>query len=111
MHEVDEALATARRTGEVFALGEVQRLRGEILVARRDRVLAAECFHAALATARAQGARMLELRAATCYAQLLVNQRQHVHARQLLQPVCASFSDQPQTREINDARTLLAQLS
>ena len=109
--EVEEALATARRTEEGFALAELQRLRGEIFLARGERHLAAECFDAALATARTQGARMLELRAAMAYAQLLVSQGRHEQARQLLEPVCASFSEEMPTQDIARARVLVAELS
>ena len=108
--EVEEALATARRTEEGFALAEIQRLRGEIFLARGEEHSAAECFDAALATARAQGARMLELRAATAYARLLVTHERQEQARQLLEPVCSSFSEELPTRDITDARVLVVQI-
>ena len=111
LREVDEALATARRTEEGFALAEIQRLRGEIFLARGEGRSAAECFDAALATARAQGARMLELRAAAAYARVLVSHGRQEQALQLLEPVCALFSEELPTRDITDARALVAQLS
>ena len=53
---------------------------------------------------------MLELRAATALARLLVSDRRQEQARQLLEPVCASFSEELPTRDITDARALVVQL-
>jgi class 3 adenylate cyclase/tetratricopeptide (TPR) repeat protein len=110
MREVEEALAAVRRTEEAFAVAEVQRVRGEIFWALHEERSAVECFDAALATARAQGARMLELRATTSYAQVLVDRGRNERARQLLEPMCASFSAEPPTPDIAQARALAAQL-
>lgn len=108
--EVEEALATTRRTEEGFALAETQRLRGEIFIARGDRHSATAYFDAALATARSQGARMFELRASTTYAQLLASEGSYAQARQLLEPACVAFSEELPTRDIDHARTLVTQL-
>jgi hypothetical protein len=62
---LDDALATARATGEQFCVPEILRLRAGVL--RRSRLVeqAASDYDEAVQVARAQGARMLELRALT----------------------------------------------
>jgi tetratricopeptide (TPR) repeat protein len=65
---LDEAMTVAESTGECMYQAEVCRLRGEYLLTpgrnRADVEAAEACFEQALATARRQGARSLELRAA-----------------------------------------------
>jgi predicted ATPase len=109
--EAQDALATALRTEERFAVAELERLQGEIALARGQASTAAECFDSALATARAQAARMLELRAATARAQLLASQGEQARALRLLEPICVSFAQEPHTRDIAQARALVQQLS
>ena len=111
LHEVEAGLAISRRTAESFADAELQRLHGEISLARGDRYEAIQCFEASLATARAQGARMLELRTATYYARLLVNQQREEQALQLLEPIFASFSGELETPDIAQAKSLMQELS
>jgi tetratricopeptide (TPR) repeat protein len=109
MREADEALALADRTEEAFAVAELQRLRGEILWGH-DAQGAADCFHAALATARAQGARMLELRAAVSLARLWQRQAKVYEARDILAPVYNWFTEGLGTKDLTDAKVLLDQL-
>jgi predicted ATPase len=76
---VDEALAEVERTGERWWESEIRRLKGDLILKAPSRVAgqgrpgaaaAAECFEQALAVARRQGARSLELRAALGLARL-----------------------------------------
>lgn len=60
---VDEALTTARRTGEVFCEAEILRVRGRLLAVGGHTDQAAVEFGSAAATARLQHARSLELKA------------------------------------------------
>jgi predicted ATPase len=64
---VDEALDLSRRTGEGLYEAELHRLRGELCLPERPQE-AEQCFRHALAIARRQEARSLELRAATSLA-------------------------------------------
>lgn len=68
---LDDADRAAATTGERLAEAEGHRLRGELLTGRADGA-AEECLRKALATARGQHARALELRAAASLGRLLV---------------------------------------
>jgi predicted ATPase len=64
-----EALATAPQTGEQWWDAELHRLKGELLLRQATPPEEAEtCFHQALASARQQEARSLELRAVVSLA-------------------------------------------
>jgi class 3 adenylate cyclase len=67
---LDHALATARRTGEQFCEAEILRVRGGVWRRARQLEAAARDYEEAVAVARRQGARMLELRALTDWAGL-----------------------------------------
>jgi class 3 adenylate cyclase/tetratricopeptide (TPR) repeat protein len=112
-----EALETLRSALEFAALTDIRywdadllRIQGEILLgdgslAGRDsgeRLLAR-----ALQTARAQGARSLELRAATSLARLLRERGESERARTLLAPICRSFPQELETPDLEAARSLL----
>jgi hypothetical protein len=62
---LDDALATARTTGEEFCVPEILRLRAGVLRRGRQVARAASDYQEAVQVARTQGARMLELRALT----------------------------------------------
>ena len=61
----------ARKNGEVFALADLQRLTGRLLLKTGSPREAREAFEEAIATARRQGARLYLLRAARDLAQIL----------------------------------------
>jgi len=65
-----EALQLSRTTGERFCEAEILRLRGDVLVALGDHAASENEYRSAVELARAQGARMLELRALTSWARL-----------------------------------------
>jgi tetratricopeptide (TPR) repeat protein len=64
-----EALQLCRTTGERFCEAEILRQRGQAFAALGDESQAEDAYRAAVELARAQGARMLELRALTSWAQ------------------------------------------
>ena len=63
-----------------------------------------------ISIAREQGARSLELRAATSLARLWRDQGQRAEARALLAPVYATFTEGFTTRDLIDAKALLDEL-
>ena len=110
---LDEALTTAERTAERWCIAELDRFKGEALLALSpDHSAEAEaCFHKALAVARDQGARLWELCAATSLARLWRDQGRRVEAHDLLAPVYAWFTEGFDTANLKDAKRLLDQLA
>ena len=101
---VAEALATVHTTGERAWEAELYRLKGELLLARspEQHTEATACFQQALAIARRQQAKSLELRAAMSLGRLWQRQEKTEHARQLLTEVYTCngepSSDEERTR-------------
>jgi predicted ATPase len=69
------------------------------------------CFHKALAIARQQQAKSLELRAATSLARLWHRQGKKAEARALLAPVYQWFTEGFDTKDLQEARALLEELT
>ncbi|MGH6895461.1 MAG: AAA family ATPase [Geminicoccaceae bacterium] len=108
---LDEALESYRECGVPYWNSELQRLRGELLLAKDGANAAAEgCFHRAIETAQAQSARSLQLRAATSLARLWRDQDKRATARDLLAPVYAWFTEGFDTQDLKDAKALLDEL-
>jgi len=103
-----EALQTARETEERSFEAELHRLRGEaLLAAGSDDEGEAELLRA-LQVAESQQARLWQLRAAASVARLWRGRGKTSAARDLLRPICAWFSEQPDTADLTAARSLLA---
>ncbi len=109
---LDEALKLADATGEGMYEAEVCRLKGELLLAggrKRADVQGAEaCFQQALAIAGRQGARLLELRAATSLARLHRGTATHAQARDAILPIYEQLEEGFDTLDLSEARDLIA---
>ena len=82
------------------------------MLARGEAEAALEtCFETAIATARQQGARTWELRAAMSLARLWRDQGKVQQARELLAPVCGWFTEGFDTRDLKEAKALLEELA
>jgi predicted ATPase len=93
---LEEGLAVARTSGELYFEAELHRVKGELLLVRsaKDALRTAEAsFRKALEIARRQKARSWELRAATSLGRLLQSQGKRKEARALLEPVCDWFTE------------------
>jgi predicted ATPase len=77
---------------------------------RSAALTAEECLQQALAVARRQQAKSLELRAAMSLARLWQRQGQHAKARDLLAPTYGWFSEGFDTADLQEARALLDEL-
>jgi class 3 adenylate cyclase/tetratricopeptide (TPR) repeat protein len=109
---VETALAVSASTGQGLHDADLHRLKAEILLATDGGAANAEAlFGSALSTAREQGSRSFELRAATSLARLWRGQGKRAAARDLLAPVCAWFTEGFDTRDLIDAKALLERLS
>jgi hypothetical protein len=73
-------------------------------------IIAESALEEALTVARAQNARLWELRAATGLARLWRKQRRHVEARDLLEPLYGWFTEGFDTPDLRHARALLNEL-
>ena len=107
---LDEAEAWAERTLERYYLAEIHRLRAELLRLKGDEDGAAASFDAALAFARRQGAKSLELRAATGMARLVAARGRVREARDLVAGVHGWFTEGFDTGDLAEARALIDEL-
>jgi class 3 adenylate cyclase/tetratricopeptide (TPR) repeat protein len=108
---VAAGLAVAAQMGQPLFDADLHRLDGDLLLATGGTAdEAAARYHRALAIAREQGARSLELRAATSLARLWRDQGKRAEARDLLAPVYATFTEGFDTRDLQDAKALLEEL-
>ena len=89
-----QALTVVRTTGEQVYEAELYRLQGELLLRRQRGYGQAEAgFQQALALARRQQAKSLELRAALSLSRLWQHQGKRAEARELLAPVYGWFTE------------------
>jgi adenylate cyclase len=115
LHLLDEVLASIEHTGSYWCKSEAYRTRGELLLCRpggsaADREAAEQALRAALAVAQQQGAKALELRAATSLARLWQCDGRGPEARWLLAPICAGFTEGIDTQDLRAALALHAVL-
>ena len=83
---------------------------GELALESGDTDRAAAEFERALAIARAQQARMWELRAAASLARLWGEQGRRVEAHELLAPIYGWFTEGFDTADLKEAEALLSEL-
>ena len=109
---LDEALATADRTGFRAFEAELHRARGEILLKRdpANPAAAEKAFLTALAVTKQQGTRSFELRATTSLAKLYQSTDRPLEAHDVLAPALEGFAPTPEMPEIAEAQALLAAL-
>lgn len=129
-----EAAAVIERTGERFSESEVYRVKGELLLksgvwssasrVQKQKAIrknpqsaihdvqsqAEACFDQALAVARQQSAKSLELRAAMSLSRFWQQQGKKKQAHKLLAGIYGWFSEGFDTVDLQEARTLLAAL-
>ncbi|WP_454627888.1 ATP-binding protein [Bradyrhizobium cenepequi] len=110
--EIDEAVTTVKRNGNLFTLPELLRVQGSIWMSRPqpDLSRAETCFLASLDLAGRQGALAWELRTATNLALLQMRQGSY-DAGRILAPICDRFANDPDNADLAAARRLLNDLS
>jgi class 3 adenylate cyclase/predicted ATPase/DNA polymerase III delta prime subunit len=107
---LEEALVMAETTKERLFDPELHRRRGELLLTLNNAGQGETALAEALTVARAQNARLWELRAAMSLARLRRTQHRPAEARDLLKPVYSSFTEGFATLDLRQARTLLSEL-
>ena len=105
-----EAARIMETTEERNSLAELYRLRGNLLNATGDPSAAERSYHQALAVAKLQSAKLLELRAATSLARLWRDQGKRDEARNLLAPVYGWFTEGFDTLDLKEVKALLEEL-
>ncbi len=110
---IDEAQSETDASGQHCFEAEMYRLKGELLLKQPSPDLhqAETCFHQALDVARQQQAKSLELRAATSLARLWQSQDKRQEAYDLLAPVYEWFTEGFDTKDLQEAKALLAELA
>ncbi len=105
---VTEGLRAVDKTGECFYEAELYRLKGELLLKQEHTEAEIEaCYHQALAIARRQDARSLELRAAMSLYRLWQQYGKHDRAHRLLLEIYACFAEGLDTADLIEAKMLL----
>lgn len=107
-----EALQLVDKTGECWYEPELHRLRGELMLhqSAQHQEAVESCFHQAIAIARQQGAKSMELRAALSLSRLWQQQDKQDTARALLTPIYGWFSEGFHTADLQEAKALLEAL-
>src|SRR5712691_10608187 len=108
-----EALATLPKSGARWWEAELYRLRGELLLqhAVAQPGEAEASFQQALAVARRQQAKSLELRAVMSLSRLWQRQGKREEARQLLEEIYGWFTEGFDTPDLQEAKALLETLT
>ena len=107
-----EAVATLAKSQAHWWEAELYRLRGELILqhAVAPPEEAEACLQQALAVARRQQAKSLELRAAMSLAHLWQQQGKRDTTRELLAPIYGWFTEGFDTADLREARALLEKL-
>jgi class 3 adenylate cyclase/predicted ATPase len=128
-----EALAIVDKTGECQSEAELYRLKGTLTLQSRQvedksqtsprqveephspfpipQSEAEACFHKAIAIARRQSAKSLELRAVMSLSRLWQSQGKQDEARQMLAEIYGWFTEGVNTKDLQEAKALLEELS
>ena len=112
LNTVAQALELMEKHEERVWEAELHRLQGELLLQQdvANAAQAAMCFQQALAIARRQEAKSLELRAARSLAHLWQHQGKRAEAYALLAPVYGWFTEGFDTADLQEAKGLLEAL-
>jgi predicted ATPase len=109
---VTEAKELFARNEEHMWESELDRIEGELLQAANSSSPDVQaCFVRAIATARQQSAKSLELRAAISLARLWADQGRRAEAHDLLAPVYGWFTEGFDTPDLKEAKALLDELA
>jgi predicted ATPase len=109
---IGEMMTAVQTTKESWWEADLHRISGEVALKspEPDAAKAEAYFERALAVARQQQAKSLELRAAMSMARLWRDQGKPQQARELLAPVYGWFTEGFDTLDLKEAKALLDQL-
>jgi predicted ATPase len=110
---VTEALTVVDKNEERFYEAELHRLKGKLLLqspVSKSQAEAEQCFQQALAIARQQSAKSLELRAAMSLARLWQQQGKQQEAHRMLSEISGWFTEGFDTKDLQEAKAMLDEL-
>jgi predicted ATPase len=110
---IDEGLERSERTEGRWAIAELLRLKGELLLlagGSSPAITAEDHFRQAIDWARRQGALSWELRAATSLARVRRDRGRTTEGRQLLVPIHDRFTEGFETADLRGAKALIEEL-
>jgi predicted ATPase len=111
LEAIDHGLTIVNDNDEHFLAAELYRLKARTLLVRGAADAKAEALlDRALQTARSQQARSLELRAATEIAGFWMNKGRRAEALDLLGPICGSFTEGFDTKDLKNTKAMLSEL-
>jgi predicted ATPase len=111
LKQLDEAVRQIEATDERWSEADLHRVRGELLIAVGDAVVAEKSLYQAIGVARRQSAKLFELRAATSLARLWRDQGKSAEGYDLLAPVYGWFTEGLDTLDLKEAKALLDELA
>jgi predicted ATPase/DNA-binding winged helix-turn-helix (wHTH) protein len=110
---IDEALDQSASNDDRWYVAELLRIKGELVLAQNKSAAAGSTealFTSSLEWSRRQNALSWELRTATSFARLMMQQGREDEARKLLEPVYLRFTEGFATKDLVEARALLTSL-
>jgi predicted ATPase len=117
LNMLTEALAVVDKTGERYYEAEIYRLKGTLTLQSKVQGLkskveeAKECFLRGIEIAQRQQAKSLELRAVVSLARLWQRQGKRAEAHKLLSEIYGWFTEGFDTKDLQEAKALLDQLT
>jgi predicted ATPase len=107
---LDDARAAMAIAEERWVAASLDHFAGELALAspEPDTATAQACFEVALAVAREQQAKWLELQAAISLARLWSEQGKRLQGRDLLAPICDGMTEGDDSPMVREAKDLLA---
>jgi hypothetical protein len=109
LDEIQRILTVNEKTGDLYFNAELHRLAGECHLALDDPEAAEVALHQSIETARGQGAKTFELRAATSLARLWAARNEPKRGYTLLTALCDALGDAEETVDVRRARACLAE--
>jgi predicted ATPase len=110
LDRLGQASKLVETSQECWALAEMHRLRGTLLLSMNEQDAAENSYRQALEIARRQNAKLWELRAATSLAWLWRNRGRSREAHDVLAPICEWFTDGFELSVWREAKALLDEL-
>ncbi len=104
---VSQALKAAQQYDEHWFEAEIYRFQAELFTQLGQDQAAEKAYQTSMAVACRQGAKMLEIRAATGLARLLMEQGRRDQAREIVAPLCEWFQEGLDLPDLISARRLL----